>query len=381
MEVIEVKDFRSEKQFLEVPFEIYRSDPNWICPPKVEIRSLFDPVKNPAWERGEAKRWILMKDGRLAGRIAAFFQVYPNRKEAGIGFFECGNDGSMSRDLFEVAVNWLQQKGFEEIDGPVNFGHRDAYWGLLVDGFEVPAFQDNYHPPYYRKLFEDFGFVPAYEQVTARITRADFNATRLAPIAKRIMANPAYSFLPFLMDETKKMARDFVEIYNQAWVHLEHFVPVEVEEMEKIIREMKPLVLADLISFAYVEEKPAGFFISIRDINPLIRSFMGRFGWAQKLLLFWRLKTQKPRKLRSIVFGVIPAQQNKGLETGMIWAFYEAIQRHPSIEEVELSWVGDFNPRMLALLEGIGAKPWKKHITYRLKSPPTLALRRAKQTI
>ncbi len=370
MEVIEVKDLRSEQQFLQVPFEIYRNDPNWVCPPLVEIRSLFDPAKNPAWERGEAKRWVLLMDGKLVGRIAAFFQVHTTRKEAGIGFFECRDDKDGAAVLFQTAIDWLQEKGFDEIDGPVNFGHRDSYWGLLVDGFQIPSFQDNYHPPYYKKLFEDFGFKPAYEQVTARITRADFKATRLAPIARRIMANPAYSFRPFLIGDTKKMARDFVEIYNQAWVHLEHFVPVEVEKMEKIIREMKPLVIPDLISFAYVDEKPAGFYISIRDINPLIRSFRGRFGGWQKLILLWRLRTQKPRKLRSIVFGVIPAHQNKGLETGMIWRFYEAIQRHPSIEEVELSWVGDFNPRMLALLDGIGAKPWKKHITFRLKMKP-----------
>lgn len=370
MEVIEVKDFSSEQQFLQVPFEIYRNDPNWVCPPWAEIRSLFDPAKNPAWERGEAKRWVLLMDKIPRGRIAAFYQHHPGRKEAGIGFFECMDDGLHAASLFQTAANWLREKGFEELDGPVNFGHRDSYWGLLVDGFQVPSFQDNYHPPYYKKLFEDYGFEAAYEQVTARITRADFNATRLEPIAKRIMANPVYRFGPFLMDETKRMAHDFVEIYNQAWVHLEHFVPVNAEKMEKIIREMKPLVIPDLISFAYVEEKPAGFFISIRDINPLIRSFKGRFGWMQKLLLLWRLKTQKPKKLRSIVFGVIPVHHNKGLETGMIWKFYEAIQRHPSIEEVELSWVGDFNPRMLALLEGIGAKPWKKHITYRLKIKP-----------
>ncbi len=366
MEVIEIKDFKTEKQFLEIPFSIYQNDPHWICPPLVDVASLFDPSKNKAFEHGEAKRWIVVENGVPCGRIAAFYQRLESREEAGIGFFECIDSRETAQALFDVATNWLKEAGFLSIEGPINFGHRDSYWGLLVEGFTAPAFQDNYHPPYYRALFEDYGFVADFEQTTAMITREDFNAERLGPIAQKVMAKPGYIFRSFNMDDPKKMACDFCSIYNKAWKDHEHFNPVTEEEIGKMIKSMKPLVLPELISFAYVEEEPVGFYISLRDVNPMMASFLGKFGWLQKLQLFWRLKTQKPKKLRSIVFGVIPEFQNKGIETGMIWHFYQAIQRTPSIEEVELSWVGDFNPRMLKLLEGIGAKPWKKHITFKL---------------
>ena len=87
MEVIEIKDFKTEKQFLEIPFSIYQNDPHWICPPLVDVASLFDPSKNKAFEHGEAKRWIVVENGVPCGRIAAFYQRLESREEAGIGFF------------------------------------------------------------------------------------------------------------------------------------------------------------------------------------------------------------------------------------------------------------------------------------------------------
>lgn len=366
MEVVEIKDFKTEKQFLAVPSVIYKNDPNWICPPHADVASVFDSSKNTAFENGEAKRWVLMKNGALIGRIAAFYQRLKTREEAGIGFFECVDDREAAFLLFDAGVGWLKEKGFSQIEGPINFGPRDSYWGLLVEGFSAPSFQDNYHPPYYRSLFEAYGFVPDFEQTTARMTRSDFNAERLGPIAEKVMAKPGYSFRGLDLKKPDKMARDIASIYNKAWSDHEHYSPLSESDVRAKINEMKLLVLPELISLAYVNEEAAGFFISLRDVNPLLKSFNGKFGWWQKVQIFLKLKTERPTKLRSILFGVIPEYQNKGLETGMIWHFYQAVQRTPSIEEVELSWVGDFNPRMLKLLESIGAKPWKKHITFKL---------------
>ena len=35
------------------------------------------------------------------------------------------------------------------------------------------------------------------------------------------------------------------------------------------------------------------------------------------------------------------------------------------LEELELSWVGDFNPKMIAIYEALGAHKVKTHITFR----------------
>ncbi len=366
MEVVEVTDFGQEKQFLKLPLSLYAGDPNWVCPPFADIASRFDPAKNPALEKGAACRWILREGENVLGRIAAFHYGAEDR-EAGMGFFECIDNEQAAAMLFDTAAEWLRRQGHHRCEAPVNFGQRESYWGLLVDGFERPSFQDNYQLPYYKKLFEAYGFEVAVRQTTAKMTFASFRAERLSKLAERVNRNGEYRFTGFDRSRPDKMAEDIVRIYNEAWPVHEHFEPVEQEEIKGMIEEMKPLLLDDLVILAYCGERPIGFFISLRDINPQIRDFRGRFGWREKLLLFLRLRFRKPERLRSIVFGVVPDFQNKGIETGMIWKFYQSIRNHPSIREVELSWVGDFNPRMLSLLEGIGAQPWKTHITYRLK--------------
>jgi hypothetical protein len=64
--------------------------------------------------------------------------------------------------------------------------------------------------------------------------------------------------------------------------------------------------------------------------------------------------------------GVVPAYQGHGLESAIFWHLREPILvKRPHIEEIEISWVGDFNPKMQATLEAVGANPGKKHITYR----------------
>jgi hypothetical protein len=44
------------------------------------------------------------------------------------------------------------------MDGPINFGERDKFWGLLTEGFIEPLFGMNYNFPYYKDLFENYGF-------------------------------------------------------------------------------------------------------------------------------------------------------------------------------------------------------------------------------
>ena len=63
--------------------------------------------------------------------------------------------------------------------------------------------------------------------------------------------------------------------------------------------------------------------------------------------------------------GVKPKYQRYGVESGIFWHLNEVLKHKPQITEVELSWVGDFNPKMRALHESVGAVFAKRHITYR----------------
>ena len=164
MTIIEVQSRLQRKIFNRIPFDIYKNDSNWIPHLEKDIESIFSNKENKFFRHGEAVRWILKNEnGQFIGRIAAFI----NKKKAfsekqatgGVGFFECIDNQSAATLLFDTAKKWLEQREMKAMDGPINFGERDRFWGLLVEGFEnPPVYANPYHPPYYQKLFENYGF-------------------------------------------------------------------------------------------------------------------------------------------------------------------------------------------------------------------------------
>src|ERR1035438_4441635 len=181
MQLLTVSDSQAAKDFLAVPLTLYKDDPNFIRPINKDVNDVFDPEKNKAFRFGECTRWLLKDDqDNLIGRIAAFVsKKYKNKGDEQptgcIGFFECINNQQAADMLFDVAKSWLMQRGMEAMDGPVNFGERDRWWGLVVEGFKPPIYLMNYNPPYYVELFENYGFKNFYNQICWHI----FVQTRL----------------------------------------------------------------------------------------------------------------------------------------------------------------------------------------------------------
>ena len=160
MELVQVLDKNFTKEFLGVPLTIYKNDPNFIRPLNKDVNDVFDSKKNKAFRFGECARWLLKNDDIFIGRIAAFVnKKYKNKGDeqltGGSGFFECTNNQQAADMLFDVAKSWLMQRGMEAMDGPINFGERDRWWGLVTDGFKPPIYLMNYNLPYYQGLFEN----------------------------------------------------------------------------------------------------------------------------------------------------------------------------------------------------------------------------------
>ncbi len=156
MRMHEIKTDADRQAFLQVATDIYINDPNWIRPLDKDIEEVFDPEKNKFFKRGECTRWLLMDDDdRPIGRVAAFVnrQYKQEQPTGGIGFFECVNDQARASYMLDYCKQWLEDKGMEAMDGPINFGERDKWWGLVVDGFYSPLYGMNYNPPYYKDLF------------------------------------------------------------------------------------------------------------------------------------------------------------------------------------------------------------------------------------
>lgn len=378
MEYLEVNDKHRVRQFLDLPKQLYKNDPNWIAPLDNIIEAVFNPSKNVFFSHGEATRWIF-KDakGNIAGRAAAFI----NNKKAynfiqptgGMGFFECTDDKDLAFFIFDTCRDWLKTKGMEAMDGPINFGENDNFWGLLVDGFTPPSFGMNYNFPYYQSFFEDYGFRPYFEQVTNHLDLTVPFPERFWKIADWVRQRPGYTFRHFKWNESEKFIDDFKIIYDDAWQFHENFTPINKNVLREQLKELKPISEEQFMWFAYHNEEPIAFLIMIPDANQILRFLNGKMGLLGKLKFFWLRKKKIFNRARITVMGIRPKYQKSGIESGIFWHMDKMMKNFPDYTEIELSWVGDFNPKMRQLHESVGGYFAKRHITYRylFNSPGT----------
>lgn len=370
MQTIEVTGKHVVRQFLELPFSIYRNDAQWVCPLMNDIESVFDPQKNNFFSFGKCNRWILVdENNHTIGRIAAFI----NEKKAyneeqptgGCGFFECIDDHQAANMLFDQAKTWLESHGMKAMNGPINFGENDMWWGLLVDGFTSPFYGMNYNPPYYKALFESYGFTIKYEQISNRIDVRKGLPEKVAKISSWVAKRNGYVFRHLDTADIPKYSRDFKEIYNDAWKDFENFTTVTDATIEETINKIKPVMDPNLIWFAYTaKDEPVAFVMILPDTNELIKGLNGRLDLLGKLKFVWNKLTVKHRRMRAVIMGTKEQYRNMGLESCLFMKLQEYTRPLKHYEELELSWVGDFNSKMLALHEAVGATYSKKHTTY-----------------
>jgi len=382
MQLIEVNSPILEKEFIKVNVQINKKDPNYIQPLDRDILEVFDKKKNKAFRNGEAIRWILKTDsGELIGRIAAFVnQKYKNKGDdvpvGGIGFFDCINDQAAADLLFDVAKHWLLQRNMQAMDGPINFGERDRWWGLLVDGFGPPVYCLNYNQPYYRQLFESYGFKNFYNQACFAINVGKRQQEKLYSRHAQCAKNPDLSAAHIRKDQLDKFARDFCIVYNKAWAGHGGLKHIEERTVRKMFQTMKPVMDERIIWFVYFKDEPIGTWLNLPDLNQWFKYLHGRFGLWEKLKFAWIKKTRKCDKMVGLVFGVVPEWQGKGVDSYMIVEGCKLIQRltidngeyrlgNPLYSNCEMQWIGEFNPIMINVAESLSTYRSRTLTTYR----------------
>lgn len=371
MELVKVTDRKTEKMFLDTARDIYKNDSVWVCPFDNDIKAIFDPLKNPYFKHGTVDRWVLT-DGKtkLLGRIAAFIDfnlagTY-DQPTGGIGFFECIDDLQAASLLFTTAREWLKERGMEAMDGPVNFGETDKYWGLLVGGFTHPSFDVPYNHPYYQKLFEDFGFRCYYKMEGFHLSLTEPIPERFLKIAEWVANKPGYSFRHFNWKEQDKFVSDFAAVFNEAWASFKiNFEPLEASYIKEVLKKAKPILDEEFIWIAYFEDKPVAIYLMFPDLNMILKHLNGKLSPAAMLKFVWLKKRKAMTRAKGLLMGVIPRYQGLGLESAFIYKLIDVFKRKPHYTEIEFSWVADFNPKMRKIFISVGSVPAKNYITYR----------------
>ncbi len=372
MIIKEVTDTALIKKFHKVPRILYKNDANWIPHLENDIEKKFHKKTNKLYNGSNAKRWILTDDkGILTGRIAAwkhpkYFKKF-QQPTGGIGFFECLNNQEAADLLFDTAKEWLKQQGAEAMDGPINFGEKDKFWGLLIKNFSDPnTYGMNYNPEYYVRLFENYGFEIYYNQLMYHRLMSDSVQEVFAKKANILKQDSKFECRNIRGIKIEQAAKDFVEVYNDAWGYTrKNFKKLEYKTAFKMFQSMKPVIDSDIVIFAFYDNKPVGMYINLPELNQIFKYVNGKMNFSGKLIFLWHKFLKTPVTMYGLVFGVVHNFHGKGVEGAMIKFAEETIVPMNRYKDTILTWIGDFNPKMVKVCENLGAKQYRTFATYR----------------
>jgi hypothetical protein len=227
----------------------------------------------------------------------------------------------------------------------------------VIDGYKEPLYGMNYNPPFYVSLFENYGFQIFFNQIC-------FGLDPKAPLSNKIKERHShYEALPefhcrhFSNDKLKAFAQDFVTVYNKAWAGHGGLKEMSLEQAVLIFKKMLSVMDEKIVWFAYHNNDPIAIFISLPDLNQLFKYLHGKFGLLHKIY-FLLLKTfVNNKKFNGIIFGIVPEWQGKGIDAYIIGESAKQYMQIASCkyQSFEMQWIGDFNPKMMNVAQGLGA--------------------------
>jgi hypothetical protein len=363
---VPVESRRHRKAFLEYPWQIYRGDPNWIPPLRLDQEELVHYRYHPFYLRNRVQTFLAYRGDEVCGRIAAIVNYdhieYQKEQRGFFGFFESVDDAEVAGALLETARTWLAQQGMKSIRGPVSPSVNHVT-GALVEGFDTPpTFMMAYNPPYYGRLIENFGFRKSQDLYAfwANAEMLPASKTKHWPIADQIKERFNIRIRPLKKSHFRRDMKDFLAIYNESMRSHWGFSPMSEEALNYMARMLRYLVIPELIVGAEIDGRLVGIILALPDYNPRIKQIDGRllpFGFLRLLVGRRHIK-----KVRILAANVLLEYQLMGVALVLMRAMAPAGLDY-GIREVEYSWVAESNKHSRGALEKGGAKRVK---TYRL---------------
>lgn len=369
----QLKEVSGFKEFHAVLKEIYRGNKQYVYPLQGDIEGILS-ANNKAYDGTNLKLWVVLEEGkRPVGRIAAFIDRERNEElefpVGGLGFFESIENDAVAELLFDAAESWLRAEGMHAVDGPINFGERDKFWGLLVRGWYRPLYQETYNPPYYQRMFEDRGYVPHEQCLTMRGIVSEFPGERLAGLAARVKERYGLYTKQIDKNDLPTAANDFAQAYNAAFNHWPYFKPMSGEDVLPTFEEMKLIMDPHLTCLAYdKDDQPIGMAGLIPDINCFMKGVNGKLDWKGLPRFLYRLKRQKqPRNCKGIAFGIVSDYQRMGVYPLMVDAMFQSGNQHNSrtYKYVDMATIRGHNELMVKTCKKMNTKVHREHIAYR----------------
>ncbi len=364
---------RSEKKlFLEFPWKLYRNDPCWIPPLRMDQKELVGYRPHPFWEKNSIQTFLAFRGKEVCGRIAAIenrvHNEYRHEQMGFFGFFECIDDQDVAHGLLGAVREWLAQRRLFAVRGPTSPGFNYMH-GALIEGFDSPpTFLMPYNPPYYPRLLESCGFRKAQDMYAyyGNLDMLPKSSAKLAPLAEQIIQRYNIHLRPMSTSRFLEDVQSFLDIYNRSMVDHWGFAPMSAAEVEHMAKGLRWLIVPELAVAAEIDGKPIGAVFCLPDYNPRIRRIDGRLLPLGIIRLL--AGKRKIKKIRLLAANVLPEYQRIGVGLVLLRALVPK-GLAMGLEEVEYSWVMECNQLSRGSLEKGGAKRIKSYRLFDLDAP------------
>ena len=357
---------RDLERFIGFPYEHYRGDPLWVPPLRMDVRTLLTAGKNPFFEHAAAQYYLAVRNGRTVGRIAAIkndAHTHEHQDRVGFyGFFECVNEQPVANALFDAAGRWLADKGFLVMRGPMNPSINDEC-GLLVAGFDTPpALMMPHNGPSYVALHESYGFTKAKDLLAFQSTSSQV-PDRITRVVKLLAERQGITLRPLDMKRFREEVELVKTLYNQAWERNWGFVPLTGAEIDHLAKQLRPIVVPDLVCFAQRAGQVIGFAVALPDLNVALKhNPSGRIWGLPKVLWYAR----RIHRCRIPLLGALKEYRRSGVDALMYHWIWSKGAKH-GFTWGEGGWILEDNMPMVNAALQLGFHPYK---TYRIYDKP-----------
>lgn len=365
---IEISTVKTKKQlngFIRLPWRIYQNDKFWVPPLIPTMKEMFNKRKHPFFLHSDAEFFLASRGGEVVGRIAAIenrqHNEYYNDRVGFFGFYECIKDNKVSNALYDSAAEWLRSRGLTSMRGPENYSSNDSY-GFLAEGFaSSPVVLTSYNPPYYLDLAEKYGFLKVKDLYAYYMDKGTPLPQKLIHVTDAIRKKTGIVVRQL---DTQQFDDELVRIkniYNSAWSDNWGFVPMTDEELDYLVKLLRPILKPKLVFIGEVNGEPAAFSLTIPDINPILKKMNGRLFPFGFLRFFFGQK--KINGARIITLGVIKQYQRRGIDAVLYLDTYRQCIAH-GIGWGEFSWISEDNVMMNRSARMLGARIYKIYRLY-----------------
>lgn len=367
VEIVRVDSRQQLREFIDLPWHIYRNDPLWVPPLKSQVKHLLDTARHPFWKHGERELFLARRKGRTVGRIAAIIDHsyirYHDERMGIFGYFECDPDQGAADALLGAAADWTQRRGMSFLRGPMN-GSTNYELGLLIHGYEhPPTIMMPWQPPYYLDLLEGCGLTKEKDLLAMLIDRSHVTSPRVAKLVERIKRNHNISIRTATRRTLDRDMAMVKEIYYESWSKNWGFVPLSDDEFDESARQMARIMDPDLVLFLYHQDEPAGICVILPDMNPLLKRLNGQMGLTGLFKYFYY--RHEVNGLRAILFGFKPQYRKLGLPLVAFAHLEILLRKQQKYHSLELGWNLEDNEDINRFDIEVGGREYKRYRLFR----------------